>query len=185
MSRRLRWIAILVILLVVSAASAVIALSHIGSEEQPPCRACAQQQMALVQVSVCELSHSQQMLAGKSVRVSAEFVNDSGQLFLKDRDCVIEAGFAKESNACSGAWRKPQVASGVNTWYDGGGYVAVTGSISRIPGGNYYAGEEGFAIKCLEQTRTEPTFRKRIKFAVDRLASLWFSKGGSQGAPRA
>jgi hypothetical protein len=81
----------------------------------------------------------------------------------------MHAGFAKETQACKGVWRKLQVTCGVNTWYDGNVQVRVMGSMSTLPTGNYYAGEEGFAISCLEEVAAEPGFGRRIKFALGRL----------------
>jgi hypothetical protein len=103
------------------------------------------------------------------VRVAAKFRNDAGQLFLEDRGCTLHAGFPKERPSCTGTWRKLQVTCGVNTWYDGSASVRVTGIISTIPEGNYYAGEEGFTVSCLEGVLTEPGFSQRIRFAAGQL----------------
>jgi hypothetical protein len=168
MSRPTR-IAVLAVLPFVVAVIGVVGLSRIGAEEQPPCRACVQPSSGLPQVSVCELANDAPKFAGTLVRVDVEFQNDAGQLFLKDGSCTMHAGFAREEQACKGAWQKLRVTCGVNTWYDGSASVRVVGSLSTIPEGNYYAGEEGFTVQCLEIVRTEPTFGQRIQFAIGRL----------------
>jgi hypothetical protein len=160
------------VLATVSVVVAVIGLgllSSIGAEEQPPCSACIQPGSELPRVSVCDLANDVSKLAGKVVRVTSDFRNDAGQLFLQNGDCQVHAGFAAEWRACRGAWRKLQMMCGVDSWYDGSAPVSVTGSLSTIPQGNYYAGEEGFTISCLEMVQSEPGLGKRIRFVMGRL----------------
>jgi hypothetical protein len=164
--------AVMALILFVVAAAVVIDSLRIGEQEQPPCHACTQTTNDVSPVTVCELSNNLQKYVGKPIRITAEFQNDAGQLFLKEGGCTIHAGFAKERQACTGAWRKMQVASGFETWYDGSASVRVVGFISTIPGGNYYAGEEGFTVSCLEDVRTEPVFSQRIRFSMGRLFRL-------------
>lgn len=153
----------------VVAAYVVVDSLLIGEQEQPPCHACTQASGEVPQVLVCELSNNRQKYAGKLVRVVAEFSHDSGQLFLRDGACSMHTGFAKEKQACTGAWRRLQILCGVDGWYDSSAPVRLLGSISKIPDGNYYAREEGFTISCLEQVRTEPDFTERMRFARARL----------------
>lgn len=44
------------------------------------------------------------------------------------------------------------------------------GHVAAIPNGNYYAGEKGFVISCLETVQTNPTFSQRIRFVLGRLS---------------
>jgi hypothetical protein len=169
MSRPVRRIIVFVILLLVVATGGTIALSRVGREEQPPCRACEQLTGQLPETSVCEMVNNPLKLAGKVVRVQATFRNDAGQLFMEDSGCTMHVGFNKDRQACAGTWRKLQITSGVNTWYDGSASIRVRGSISTIPKGNYYAGEEGFTISCLETVRNNPLFIQRLRFAIGRL----------------
>ena len=169
MSRILKAVAVAATLLVVVAAAVVVDSVRLGEQEQPPCHACGKMSDDVPQVTVCELSSNRQKYAGKLVRVGAEFEHDSGQLLLKDGACILHTGFAKEKQSCAGAWRRLEVICGVDGWYDSTVPVRVMGSISKIPDGNYYAGEEGFTISCLEQVQTEPDFSQRIRFARARL----------------
>ncbi len=138
----MRLIVVVASLLTIVAGFAAVALSRVGVEEHPPCRACLKPRSELCQVSVCELVGNRQMLMGKPVRVAARFRNDAAQLFLVDGGCSVIVGFAQERQACRGAWRKLQVVCGVDTWYDGSGSVRVMGSLSTIPDGNYYVGRK-------------------------------------------
>jgi hypothetical protein len=169
MSRIARVVAVLASLPLVVAAAVVVDSLRVSEQEQPPCRACAQTSDDTPQVTVCELSSNRQKYTGKLVRVAAEFRHDSGQLFLQHGACILHTGFAKERRSCTGAWRRLQIMCGVDGWYDSTAPVSVLGSISKIPDGNYYAGEEGFTISCLEQVQTEPDFSQRIRFARARL----------------
>ena len=172
MRRIAKVVAVMALVLFVVAAAVVIDSLRVVEQEQPPCYACAQTLNAVSAVTVCELSNNLQKYVGKRIRVNAEFQNDAGQLFLKESGCTIHAGFEKDRRACTGAWRKMQVASGFETWYDGSVSVSVVGFISTIPDGNYYAGEDGFTVSCLEEVRTEPTFSQRTRFAMGRLFRL-------------
>ena len=172
MRRIAKVVAVMALVLFVVAAAVVIDSLRVGEQEQPPCSACAQTLNAVSAVTVCELSNNLQKYVGQRIRVNAEFQNDAGQLFLKESGCMIHAGFDKDRRAGTGTWRKMQVASGFETWYDGSASVSVVGFISTIPSGNYYAGEEGFTVSCLEEVRTEPTFSQRTRFAMGRLFRL-------------
>lgn len=169
MSRRATHVVLVVILLVVVAAGGTIALSYVGREEQPPCQACEQTVDQVSQTSVCGIINHPQEFAGKVVRVDARFRNHAGQLLMEDRGCTMHVGFSKERRACAGTWRKLQITSGVNTWYDGSATVRVSGFISTIHEGNYYAGENGFTISCLESVRSQPRFSQRLRFVIGRL----------------
>jgi hypothetical protein len=169
MSKSIRWISLAVLSLMVSSGLLVAALSLLGAQEQPPCRACVQPTSELPRVSVCELASSRENLARKMVRVTARFQNDAGQLFLKDGICSVRTGFAPPTQACQGARRRLEVACGVDQWYDGSASVQVVGSIGTVPDDNYFKGEEGFTISCLEKVKTEPATSQRIRFAIGRL----------------
>jgi len=141
---------------------------RLGQREQPPCHECAEMSSEVQQVSVCELSGNHQQFAGRRVRVVGEFVHDSGELSLRGEGCILHTGFSGERRACGGAWRRLQVTCGVNGWFDGSAPVRVLGTISEIPSGNHFAGEEGFTISCLEEVQTEPSFSQRKRFAIGR-----------------
>lgn len=171
MGRIAKVVVSMVLGLLVVAGAVVIDSLRVDEQEQPPCRACEQAIKDARPVTVCELSNNRQQYVGNPVRLTAEFENDVGQLFLKEGGCTIHAGFAKARQACTGAWRKMQVTSGFESWYDGSASVRIGEFFSRIPDGNYYAGEEGFTVSCLEEVRTEPAFGQRIRFAIGRLFS--------------
>ena len=155
MSRIAKLVIVVAMFPLVVAAAVVVDSLRIGDQEQPPCRACAQTSNDVPHVTVCELLNNRQKYTGKLVRVAAGFEHDSGQLFLRDGACTMHTGFAKERQSCTGAWRRLQVICGVDGWYDSTAPVSVLGSISKIPDGNYYAGEESFTIACVEQVRIE------------------------------
>jgi|SRR6266536_838898 len=157
---------VVVVMLLVAATGGTIALSYVGREEQPPCHACEQAAGKLSQTSVCEIVNNPQKLVGKVVRVDATFRNDAGQLFMEDGGCTMHVGFSKERLGCGGTWRKLQITSGVNTWYDGSASVRVSGSIATIPERNYYAGEDAFTISCIETVRNNPRFIQRLRFVI-------------------
>lgn len=145
---------------------AVFARSRVGPEEQPPCRACSQKTGELPLASVCDLVQNPQKYAEIPVRVDRRFRHDSGEVYVEDGGCSMHAGFASQWQACRGAWRKLQVSCGVGSWYDGSASVRATGSISMIPAGNYFQGEKGFTLVCLEEVREKLTFRHRMNFAL-------------------
>jgi hypothetical protein len=169
MSRIAKLVAVVANAPLLVAAAVVVDSLRMGEQEHPPCRACAQASDDVPQATVCELSNNHQKYTGKLVRVAAEFEHDSGQLFLRDGNCIIHAGFAKEKQSYTGAWRRLQVMCGVDGWYDSTAPVSVLGAISKIPDGNYYSGEEGFTISCLEQVRIEPDSSQQERFARARL----------------
>ena len=150
-------------------AAVLVDSRRMGEQEQPPCRACAQTSNDVPRVTVCELSNNRQKYMGQLVRVAAEFSHDSGEVSLRDGGCFMHTGFANRMQACNGSWRRLQIICGVDGWYDNVAPVTVLGSISKIPDGNYYVGEEGFTISCLEQVRIEPDFNQRKRFARARL----------------
>lgn len=169
MSRIAKLVVAITIVPLVIAAAVVVDSLRIGEQEHPPCRACVQTSNDVPQVTVCELFNNRQKYKGKLVRVAANFEHDSGQLFLRDGSCTMRTGFAKERQSCAGAWRRLQVICGIDGRYDSAAPVSVLGSIGKIPEGNYYAGEEGFTISCLEQVTNEPDSSQRRRFARARL----------------
>ena len=152
------------------AVTILLSSSRIGEQEQPPCHACIQSGDNVPQVTVCELSKHPEHFSGKLVRIEADFQHDSGQFFLREKGCGLQAGFAKEKQSCDGAWRRLQITCGVDGWYDSSAPVTVLGSISKIPDWNYDAGQDGFTITCLERVRTEPNVGQRLRFAIARLS---------------
>src|SRR6185369_13722678 len=53
---------------------------------------------------------------------------------------------------------------------NGSASARLVGHVAAIPNGNYYAGEKGFVISCLETVQTNPTFSQRIRFVLGRLS---------------
>lgn len=151
------------------AAHVVSGSLRIGQQEHPPCRACGQIRNDVPRVTVCQLANNPQKYKGQLVRVAADFEHDAGQLVLRDGDCTMRTGFDNEKHACTGAWRRLQIICGIDGWYDSAAPVSVVGSLSKIPEGNYYVGEEGFTISCLEQVLIEPDSSQRRRFAKARL----------------
>ena len=170
MSRIAKLVIVVAMFPLVVAAAVVVDSLRIGDQEQPSCRACAQTSNDVPHVTVCELSKNRQKYMGKLVHVAAESNHDSGQLTLRDGACSMPTGFTKDKQSCTGAWRRLQIICGVDGWYDSTAPVSVLGSISKIPDGNYYAGEESFTIACVEQVRIEPDFSQRMRFARARLS---------------
>lgn len=156
-------------LLLILAAGVAFSLCYIGPEEQPPCASCNQTRNGGPPTPICELMRNTNISADRPLLVEGRFRNDAGQLFIEGGGCTMHAGFSKGRQACSGAWKKLQVTCGVNTWYDCSAFVRLSGLLSNIPEGNYYVGEKGFVISCLEEVRSQPTFSQRIKFGLGRL----------------
>jgi hypothetical protein len=144
----------------------VFARTQVGQEEHPPCSACSESQAKMPFVTVCELARNPERYAGTVVRVEANFVNDSGQLYLENSGCDILTGFASQWKSCRGTWRRLQVCTGFGSWYDGSAAVRVTGSFSILPADNYFQGEKGFALMCLEQVKGNLAFSRRWRFAL-------------------
>jgi hypothetical protein len=167
--RRLTILALATALILIVAATLTFALSYIGSEEQPPCPACKQAEDELPRASVCDITQGLDRFADKLVRIEGRFRNDAGQLSIEANGCTMHVGFDRERHACGGAWRKLQITCGVDTWYDGSTSARIVGLVATIPAGNYYAGERGFVVSCLETVQTNPTFSQRIRFVLARL----------------
>jgi hypothetical protein len=110
-------------------------LSRVGPVEHPPCAACNLAEQHIDEVTVCDLKLRSQELAGKQVRVTGDFRNDSGYFFLESHGCSVHAGFAPNKPACHNAFRKLQIICGIDTWYEGSAPVRVVGALSNIPGG--------------------------------------------------
>jgi hypothetical protein len=144
------------------------ALSYVDTQGQPPCdlppSSIADEKM----LSVCDLAHGK--APDKPVRVSGTFYNDSQQLSLRGLGCSMIVGLADPKRGCTGAWRRLQMLSGIQTWYDGDADVTVVGRLGRIPAGNYYEGQPGFVMSCVEQVRSAPKLRDRIRYSIHRLA---------------
>ena len=144
----------------------VFARTRIGQEEHPPCSACAEPRAELPFVTVCDLTRNPERYAAVVVRVEARFRHDAGQLFLEDSGCNVYTGFASQWHSCTGEWRRLQICTGVGSWYDGSAAVRATGSLSILPTDNYFRGERGFALMCLEQVKGKATFSQRWRFAL-------------------
>jgi len=143
------------------------ALSDVDVEARPPCDLPSNGVTEKRVLSVCELTDRK--LLDKPVQVSGTFYNDSWQLSLRGAGCSMTVGLADPQQCCKGAWRRLQLVSGVRTWYDGDADVTVTGKVATIPAGNYYEGNPGFVISCIQQVRTKPTLRERINYSLHRL----------------
>jgi hypothetical protein len=166
MNKTLRWTAVFALLSIVVV---VLLLSHVPSQEPPPCHACLSASGEVPQASVCDLVNHRQQVGSKVVRVNGTFRNDASQLYLRDGGCSVAVGITEPKLGCGGTWRKLQMVSGLGTWYDGDAAVTMTGSMSRIAEPNWFASEDGFTILCLEQVRTGPTLREKINFSIHRL----------------
>jgi hypothetical protein len=118
-------------------------------------------------LSVCHLVQTKS--PDDLVQVTGTFVNDSQQLSLHNGECFVLVGFANPQKGAAGSWRKLQMVSGARTWYDGRADVTLIGRMGTIPPGNYYEGESGFVVSCIEQVRTEPKLRDRIRYNLHRL----------------
>ena len=140
--------------------------TEVPSQESVPCDACVSMTSSLHQVSVCDLTHGH---SSNLVRVHGMFSNDAGQLYLRDGGCTVVVGLTEEKRGCRGAWRKLQVVSGIGTWYDGEATVAALGATGPISAPNYFAGNEGFTIVCLEEVNTSPNSRTKVNFLLHRL----------------
>jgi hypothetical protein len=165
--RRIGIFVVPVVAVVIVGVSLAFALSYIGAEEPPPCRACGQITSEVRQASVCEIAHNAKEFAGKSVLLHGRFQHDSGQFFVNDGGCTMELDIADGLQTCAGAWRKLQVICGVNGWYDGSADVVMVGFIS-IPIRDDAAGGR-FMVSCLEAVLTQPVFSQRVRFALHRL----------------
>jgi hypothetical protein len=146
----------------------VFVRTRIGPEEHPPCSACSEAGAEFPLVAVCDLAQNPERYVGILVRVEARFRHDSGQLFLEDAGCNVHAGFAPQWRSCKGEWRKLQICTGIGSWYDGSAAIRTIGSLSVLPADNYFEGERGFAIMCLEQVGEKATFGQRWRFALRR-----------------
>jgi hypothetical protein len=143
------------------------ALSYVDDEARPPCTISSNGIVEEQAHSVCELTDRK--LWDRPVQVSGTFYNDSSQLSLRGTGCSMIVGLADPQQCCKGAWRRLQLVSGVGTWYDGDAEVTVIGRVATIPAGNYYEGQGGFVISCIQQVRTNPSFRERINCSLHRL----------------
>ena len=143
------------------------ALSDVEVEARPPCDPPSNGINDERSLSVCELTNRK--LLDKPVQVSGTFYNDSWQLSLHDQGCSVDVGLADPQQCCKGAWRRLQLVSGVQTWYDGDADATVVGKMATIPAGNYYEGRPGFVLSCIQQVRTKPTLRERINYSIHRL----------------
>lgn len=169
MARLIRHALLALVAVAVSMFGVIGVLSRTGRVELPPCVGCHQAGAQLDEVSVCDLEFRRQELKDKLVRVRGIFRNDSGYLFLENPGCSVHLGFAPGRLACKNAYRKLQIICGIDAWYDGRATVRLLGTPSRIPVGNFFEGDEGFTILCLEEVVTEPTMGRRWRFALDRI----------------
>lgn len=167
--KRLTTIALAFVLAVIVVGSVAFTVAYVGPEEQPPCHACKQVENEKRVTSICEMMQVPDQFAGQNVRVQGRLRNDAAQLSIEDSGCTMHLGFAKGWQTCAGAWKKLQITCGVNTWYDGEADVKLTGVLATIPEGNYYAGDKGLVVSCLEAVQTKPTLTDRIKYALGRL----------------
>jgi len=163
----LRPVAILAVIGAAVITFSLYSLTRIPTTEPTPCSACPGASEAVPQASVCELEGK--VFGKQVVRVRGTFDNDAFQLTLRDGNCTVMVGFVKPVRACRGVWQKFQMVTGTGTWYDGSAEVTMTGSMREITKPNYFAGEEGFNVLCLESVQTQPQARERRNFLIHRL----------------
>jgi Fe-S cluster biogenesis protein NfuA len=170
----------IVALIVIAPAITVWAVSRVPDTEAPPCRSCAgvYASAEIPTVNVCQLSASPKQFSGKTVRVTAIFHHDAGQISLRNYDCGarVYVGLSPSCESCAGTQKALTMYTGYRTWYDSDANVTVVGKVGRIEGdNNFYRDYDGINVICLE--RVEPigwSVFYRIYYTVGQVARRIF-----------